>query len=153
VGPAAPPQPAAAPPSLTIATPSRSLSQFPLYVAIQRGFFKEQRLEVQLMEMTPPAQIAAVGSGELDYTTAIGSAAQANARGLSVRVFLVTTDKPQHVLVATPDIQSVQELAGRTVGITARGSTTDHELQVVLALNGLAAGSVQTIPLGIRRRP
>src|SRR5690349_17388389 len=64
-------QPSATPlRTVTVATPSKSLSQFPLYVAVQRGFMKEVGLDVQMKEMAPPAQVAAVAAGEVDYTTA-----------------------------------------------------------------------------------
>ena len=141
---AAPPPPR----SVTIATPSRSLSQFSLFVAIQRGYFRELGLDVQLKEMAPPAQVAAVAAGEVDYTTAIGSSVQANARGLPIKTVLVLADKPQHVLMARKDIIDVKQLAGKVVGISARGSTTERELQVVLAQNGLSEQAVQILALG-----
>ena len=141
---AAPPPPR----SVTIATPSRSLSQFSLFVAIQRGYFRELGLDVQLKEMAPPAQVAAVAAGEVDYTTAIGSSVQANARGLPIKTVLVLADKPQHVLMARKDITDVKQLAGKVVGISARGSTTERELQVVLAQNGLSEQAVQILALG-----
>ena len=143
---------AAAPPaqlqSVTVATPSKSLSQLSLFVAIQRGFFKEQGLDVQLKEMAPPAQVAAVAAGEVDFTTAIGSSIQANARGLPIKTVLVLADKPQHVLMARKEISDPKQLAGKIVGISARGSTTERELQVVLAQNGLKEQDVQILALG-----
>ncbi|HVA25705.1 MAG TPA: ABC transporter substrate-binding protein [Chloroflexota bacterium] len=144
----APSKPSVPAQTVTVATPSKSLSQLPLYVAIQRGFFKELGLNVQFKEMTPPAQVAAVAAGEVDYTTAIGSSIQAAARGLPIKTVLTLAGKPQHVLVATKDISSVQQLAGKTVGISARGSTTERELQVVLQQNGLTEQSVQIVALG-----
>ncbi|HLG71594.1 MAG TPA: ABC transporter substrate-binding protein [Chloroflexota bacterium] len=134
--------------AVTVATPSKSLSQFPLYVALQKGFFKEQGLDVTLKEMAPPAQVAAVGAGEVDYTTAIGSSVQASARGLPVKTVMVLADKPQHVLIAKQDITDVKQLAGKTVGISARGSTTERELQVILEKNGLTEQSVQVLTVG-----
>jgi len=142
----------AAPPAqlqpVTIATPSKSLSQLSLFVAIQRGFFKEQGLDVQLKEMAPPAQVAAVAAGEVDFTTAIGSSIQANARGLPIKTVLVLADKPQHVLMARKEISDPKQLAGKIVGISARGSTTERELQVVLGQNGLKEQDVQILALG-----
>ncbi|HEY8695380.1 MAG TPA: ABC transporter substrate-binding protein [Chloroflexota bacterium] len=143
-----PSKPSPPPQTVTVATPSKSLSQLPLYVAIQRGFFKELGLDVQLKEMAPPAQVAAVAAGEVDYTTAIGSSVQAAARGLPVKTVLALAGKPQHVLVASKSITSVKQLAGKTVGISARGSTTERELQVVLGQNGLTEQSVQILALG-----
>jgi NitT/TauT family transport system substrate-binding protein len=149
-GSAAQPQSTPAKPlqAITIATPSKSLSQLPLYVATQRGFFKDAGLDVQLKEMAPPAQVAAVAAGEVDYTTAIGSSVQAAARGLPVKTVLALAGKPQHVLVVSKGITAVKDLAGKTVGISARGSTTERELQVVLGLNGLSEQSVQILALG-----
>ncbi len=137
-----------APVPVTVATPSKSLSQLPLYVAIQQGFFRELGLEVTLKEMAPPAQVAAVSAGDVDYTTAIGSSLQAAARGLPIKTVLALADKPQHILIASKNVSSVKDLAGKVVGISARGSTTERELQVVLGKNGLTEQSVEIIALG-----
>lgn len=98
--------------------------------------------------MAPPAQVAAVSAGEVDYTTAIGSSVQAAARGLPVKTVMALAAKPQHVLIASKNVSSVKDLAGKVVGISAHGSTTERELQVVLSQNGLTEQAVQIIALG-----
>src|SRR5690242_12732008 len=110
---------ASAPTRVTIHIPSKSLSVMPYYFGKDKGFFAAEQIEPQLVMMAPPIAIAALVAGELDFSSTTGAATSAIMRGLPLRrVFYVQQD-PVHVLLAQPDIKSIQELIGKIVGVTA----------------------------------
>ena len=107
---------APAPTKVTIHIPSKSLSIMPYYFGKDKGFFAAEQIEPQLVMMAPPVAIAALVAGELDFSSTTGAATSAIMRGLPIRrVFYVQQD-PVHVLLAQPEIKSIEELIGKTVG-------------------------------------
>jgi ABC-type nitrate/sulfonate/bicarbonate transport system substrate-binding protein len=109
---------ASAPMKVTIHIPSKSLSIMPYYFGKDKGFFAAEQIEPQLVMMAPPTAIAALVAGELDFSSTTGAATSAIMRGLPLRrVFYVQQD-PVHVLLAQPEIKSIQDLVGKAVGVT-----------------------------------
>src|SRR4026209_2383020 len=103
-----------APTKVTIHVPSKSLSIMPYYFGKDKGFFAAEQIEPQLIMMAPPTAIAAMVAGGLDFSATTGAATSAIMRGLPIRrIFYVQSD-PVHVLLAQPEIKSVQDLVGKT---------------------------------------
>jgi hypothetical protein len=59
----------------------RSIASIDLFVAQERGFFREEGLDPQLVQVTANAAIAAIASGEVHALGSIGSAIRAIPRG------------------------------------------------------------------------
>ena len=86
----------------------------PYYFGKDEGFFAAEQIEPELIVIAPPTAIAALVSGDLDF-----SATSAIMRGLPLkRVFYVQHD-PSDALIAQPEIKSVQDLVGKVVAVTA----------------------------------
>ena len=141
---------AAAPPmKVTIHIPSKSLSIMPYYFGKDKGFFAAEQIEPQLVMMAPPTAIAALVGGELDFSSTTGAATSAIMRGLPIRrVFYVQQD-PVHVLLAQPEIKSVQNLVGKTVGVTALTDAVGMSANVILRAHGIEAGKVTLLGLQV----
>jgi NMT1/THI5 like len=60
---------------------SRSIASIDLFVAQERGFFREEGLDPQLVQVTANAAIAGIASGEARALGSIGSAIRAIPRG------------------------------------------------------------------------
>ena len=69
--------PAPAAERVTIATPSRGLFEFPVVVAMRKGFFKDEGIDVDKVQMQPAIGVKALMSGDVDYLLAWGSALRA----------------------------------------------------------------------------
>ena len=122
---------------VTIHVPSKSLSIMPYYFGKDKGFFAAERIEPQLVTMAPPTAIAALVAGELDFSSTTGAATSAIMRGLPLRrVFYVQQD-PVHVLLAQPEIKSIQDLIGKAVGVTALTDAVGMSANVILRANGI----------------
>ena len=89
----------------------------PAEVARQRGFLREQNLDMKLLLTRSEVDRAALVSGGVDYTLRAGSTFVSAARGLPVRIVFLGTMRPFWGLVVRPEIKSVSELKGKSVGV------------------------------------
>jgi ABC-type nitrate/sulfonate/bicarbonate transport system substrate-binding protein len=140
---------APAPTKVTIHIPSKSLSIMPYYFGKDKGFFAAEQIEPQLVMMAPPVAIAALVAGELDFSSTTGAATSAIMRGLPIRrVFYVQQD-PVHALLAQPEIKSIEELIGKTVGVTALTDAVGMSTNVILRAHGIEAGKVTLLAMQV----
>src|SRR5258705_7113410 len=73
-----------------IAVSSRGIAFIDLYVAQDRGFFREEGLNAELIQVSANVAAAALVSGEVDALGAVGLAARASQSGLPIKVVAVT---------------------------------------------------------------
>src|SRR5215467_1492649 len=97
----------------TIATPSRGLFEFPVVVAMRKGFFKDEGIDVQKVQMAPTLGVQALVAGDIDYLLAWGSALRAAVTGVPVKNVVGIAGRPLHVLIARPGIQSPKDLRNK----------------------------------------
>ncbi|HLH25020.1 MAG TPA: ABC transporter substrate-binding protein [Chloroflexota bacterium] len=112
---------------VSIGAPGPSLSYLPAYLASKLGYFQEEGLDPEFVQITGPAAIAAVINGELDFTTLL-SAIGANAlQGGPTRIVQFHSVKLQHVVSAPPTITAISQLAGKRIGVDSLGTLTAFE--------------------------
>src|ERR1044071_6377882 len=109
----------------------------PAEVARQRGFLREQNLDVKLLLTRSEVDRAALVSGSIDYTLRAGSSFVSAARGLSVRIVFLGTMKPFWGLVVRPQVNSVSELKGKSVGVPGLLGSQHVSAKVILKHHGL----------------
>lgn len=146
---AAPSCAASAPTKVTIHVPSKSLSIMPYYFGKDKGFFAAEQIEPQLVMMAPPTAIAALVAGELDFSSTTGAATSATMRGLPIRRMFYVQQDPVHVLLAQPEIKSVEDLIGKTVGVTALTDAVGMSTSVILRAHGIEAGKVTLLAMQV----
>ena len=141
--------PASSATRVSIHVPSKSLSIMPYYFGKDKGFFALEQIDPQLIVMAPPTAIAALVAGELDFSATLGAATSAIMRGLPLRrVFYVQQD-PVHILLAQPEIKSIQDLVGKAVGVTALTDAVGMSANVILRANGIEAGKVTLLAMQV----
>jgi len=118
---------------ISIANLSGQFLTFPL--AHKRGFLKEEGIEAEIIRITGGASAAALSSGDLDYGT--GMTLGGPISGLPVKVVACFVPAPVFALVARPEIKSVQELKGKTVGISTFGGLSIFGARVIAKHFGL----------------
>jgi ABC-type nitrate/sulfonate/bicarbonate transport system substrate-binding protein len=134
---------------MTIHVPSKSLSIMPYYFGKDKGFFAAEQIEPQLVMMAPPTAIAALVAGELDFSSTTGAATSAIMRGLPLRRMFYVQQDPVHVLLAQPEIKSIQDLVGKSIGVTALTDAVGMSANVMLRANGIEAGKVTLLGLQV----
>lgn len=110
--------------NVRVASPTKGIPFFPMYVARDAGFFRSENLFVEEIVMGLDVAIAGILAGELGYVTGTGSATRAVVAGVPVKVVMFTFDKILFTLHVPPTIKSIAELRGRRVAVN-RPVTTD----------------------------
>jgi ABC-type nitrate/sulfonate/bicarbonate transport system substrate-binding protein len=109
---------------IRVAIPPGVHAYIPL--AQKKGFFKEEGLDAEVIEMRSPAvAIVALANGEIDYFSVIGSSVTAALRGLPIKVVACYIPCSPLSLIARPEFKEVQQLKARTVGFGEAGSSRD----------------------------
>jgi NitT/TauT family transport system substrate-binding protein len=103
--------------SLRIGIPSYSLAFLPVIAAESLGFYRGEKLNVELIQIRSAIAIQALVAGELDFTTIFTSSTRAALSGLPVRHVMVLNTAIDHVLVVSPKIHTMQELKGKMLGV------------------------------------
>jgi NitT/TauT family transport system substrate-binding protein len=127
---------------------ARSTTSMPFFVARERGFFREEGLEVELIVMQAIQTIQATLGKSTEFASATGSAVSSAVRGAEVRVILAVTDRPSFDLIVQPNITSVQQLRGKKIGTGGVGSLAEILARRVLTAHGVRPEEVAILATG-----
>ncbi|HZA54519.1 MAG TPA: ABC transporter substrate-binding protein [Candidatus Udaeobacter sp.] len=127
---------------------ARSTTSMPFFVARERGFFREEGLEVELIVMQAIQTIQATLGKSTEFASATGSAVSSAVRGAEVRVILAVTDRPSFDLIVQPNITSVQQLRGKKIGTGGVGSLAEILARRVLLAHGVRPEEVAILATG-----
>lgn len=130
------------------AVPGLNLNYLSIFTAEARGFFKDEGLENETIVIGGPAGIAALISGDLDFSGAGGSGLRAAIKGAPLKAILYQTEKPTWYLVVHPSITQVADLKGKRIGVALIGDSEDRFITLFIERHGLTAKDVTRISLG-----
>lgn len=129
-------------------TPTRSVAWFPLYVAIKRGFLHKEGINLQPVVMDSRVIVPSMASKEIAYSTGLGSAMIGASKGLPLKVVMILGGKTHLVLVTRPEIASLKEIKGKTIGVTRPGDFTYKLAKDFLKKHNLSDKDVTLAPVG-----
>ena len=110
---------------ITIAVSNPDMSFLSGGVAKYKGFFKEEGLDAELVQITANVSVAALAGGNVDYNLILQSVVTGNLRGLPIKVAGILIERPNHVLMVNSKIARVTDLKGKKIAISSFGSATD----------------------------
>jgi ABC-type nitrate/sulfonate/bicarbonate transport system substrate-binding protein len=119
---------------------SVSVSNVPTFSAVQGGFFKEQGLDVSIVNIgTSPQAVAAMLSGELPLNTGISGTQMvaANRKGGGTRLLASSVNTFPFSVITQPSIKTVADLSGTKFGVSQFGSASDTAARLFLSRNNL----------------
>jgi NitT/TauT family transport system substrate-binding protein len=122
---------------IRLALPSRSMGYLPMFIALHRGFLRDENIELELPAMLPNIAHNALLSGEVEYHGVADSALRLAAKGAPLKSIFFSARLPNYFLMSRPGIKSVGELRGKMVAVSRFGGTTDLAARVALQSNGL----------------
>jgi ABC-type nitrate/sulfonate/bicarbonate transport system substrate-binding protein len=129
--------------------PSISPAVTAFAVARERGYYRQEGLDVQLIVIPSALGMQALIGGNIKFSTAGGSGLLPILRGAPVRYVFTSFNRPMFWLYARPEIRSVEMLKGKKVGVSGIGSGPDSLLREILKKNGLDGGrDVVVLPVG-----
>ena len=117
--------------------PGNSMGYLPLFVAVHRGFFKDEGLDIELPRLLPSLAHNALIAGEAHYHGLADSALRLAARGMPLKAIFYAADRPMYYLVAQKEIRSVAELKGKRIGVSQFGGTSDLSARLALRHYGV----------------
>ncbi|HEY7163327.1 MAG TPA: ABC transporter substrate-binding protein [Candidatus Binatia bacterium] len=118
-------------------------------VARDRGYYRQEGLDVQLIVMASGLGTQALIAGNVKFSTAGGAGLLPILRGAPVRYMFTTFQRPMFWLYSKPEIRSVENLRGKKVGVSSLGSGPDSLLREILKKYGLEGGrEVIILPVG-----
>lgn len=109
----------------------------PVELAVERGFFRDQNLDVKLILTRPDIDRTALFTGDIDYSLRGSSTVLSAARGLPIRLLFVGTLKPFWALVVRPDVNSVKDLKNKALGVAGLAGGHHVATRLILREYGL----------------
>ena len=106
------------------AFPSPSIQILPMMVAAERGFYKREGLELELVFVRGAATaVQALLANQIHFIFSVGPQMPAVWEGNDIILLAQQVGRPTFSLVVTPDIQKIADLKGKKLGVTFGGST------------------------------
>jgi NitT/TauT family transport system substrate-binding protein len=106
-------------------------------LAQKKGFFREEGIEAELVQIRGPATLAAFLNGEIAYHPGIPAMVSAAITGVPVKVVACYVPAFPIMLIARPEFKSVQELKGKTIMVGSIGSGPHILARMILKHFGL----------------
>ena len=122
---------------IKFALPGYSMGYLPLIVAIHRGFFRDEGIDIEVIRLAPALAHNALMSGEIHYHGLADSGLRLAARGAPLKAIFFGADRPMYYLVTQKEIRSVAELKGNRIGVSQFGGTSDLSARLVLRNGGI----------------
>ena len=128
----------------------------PLYVALEKGFFKDRGLEVELIapsNPSDPAKLVAAGKADIAVSYQHQHQMQVDQGLPLVRIAtLIATPLNSLVVLADGPIKTIADLKGKTIGYSVGGFETVL-LKVMLARAGLTLDDVKLVNVNFSLSP
>lgn len=131
------------------------LCYLPTVLAQQLGAFQAAGVDVELINVKGGSTaLAAVLGGSADVVSGYyDHCVDIVPKGKSLQAFVTFDRYPGLALIVSPKaggaVASIKDLAGKKVGVTAPGSSTDFFLKYALHKNGVPADKVAVIGIGV----
>ena len=122
---------------LRIAPSSPGLASWPVQLAAREGFFAKEGLTAEIIVMRTNTGIAALVTGSIDFTTAGGSALRAAVNGAPLKMILNITKKADLWIMAQKNIQRVEDLRGKIIGVGGNWGTQFYQVLEALKPSGV----------------
>ena len=122
----------------------------PYFLGVEKGYFKQLGLDVELVQAGGGVATPALMSGNVDFSSSSGSAVSAIIKGAPLKVIMtLATSLPWKMWATNPDVKSLQDLKGKPVGVETRGGLDELATRAALIRAGLPQDWVIYSPIGI----
>jgi ABC-type nitrate/sulfonate/bicarbonate transport system substrate-binding protein len=132
------------------AIPRATVNYLSLPVAEVKGFFRSEGLDNETIVIPGTTAIAALVSGNVDYSGAGGSGMRAAVRGAPIKAIMFQTEKVTWYLQGAPDILRITDLKGKRIAVGTIGDTQDTLITMLVEREGLTARDVTRVAMPSR---
>lgn len=136
----------------------RLSSSGPVFIALEKGWFKEAGLDLTIKDFTAATQPPlAVVSGDADFGMTAFTAGFYNlaAKGGLKVIAAQSAERPGYQLVAIAvtnaawdaGVRSIKDFAGKRIAMTAAGSSMHYSIEIVARKYGVDPKTITMVPL------
>jgi ABC-type nitrate/sulfonate/bicarbonate transport system substrate-binding protein len=108
-----------------------------ILVAQKEGYFKNEGLNLEILNIRGELAAKITSVGEIDFFTQGFSGLGAAVRGIPLKILMIADEKPDWDFMAQPQISSFAQLKGGAVGILSIGGTVATVTREILRRNNL----------------
>jgi ABC-type nitrate/sulfonate/bicarbonate transport system substrate-binding protein len=130
--------------------PRATLNYLSIPVAEVKSFFRDQGLENETIVIPGSTAIAALVSGNVDYSGAGGTGMRAALRGAPIKAVMFQTEKVTWYLLAAPEIQKLSDLRGKRIAVGTIGDTQDALITLMVEREGISSREITRIAMPSR---
>ena len=130
--------------------PRSTVNYLSLPVAEIKGFFRSEGLDNETIVIPGSTAIAALVSGNVDYSGAGGSGMRAAVRGAPIKAIMFQTEKVTWYLIGAPDIQKISDLKGKRIAVGTVGDTQDTLITMLAQREGLTEKDITRVAMPSR---
>lgn len=134
---------------LSMTIPLISISFGPYIVAMAKGYYAQEGLDVQRVNAQGSVATAALLSGSANISTSSSAALSAILRGAAAKIVYTMMDRPNYQIWSTsPELKTLRDLKAKNVGVQTRGDTYEIAVRLTLRSAGLSPDWVAYTPIG-----
>ena len=131
-----------------IAVVSRGTLDLPFWVARERGFFRDEGIDAEIILFKASLTVQGMLGGSIDFGTATGTAVSAAVGGADVRIVMAMSERPSFDLMGQASIANFQQLRGKKIGYGGVGGLPEIIIRQILAANQIPVDQVTFLSLG-----
>jgi NitT/TauT family transport system substrate-binding protein len=128
-----------------VGIPTLALIVASALVPAERGYFKQEGLDVEIIVIRSAPSVLALAAKEIDFLLTGGGGLSGVLRGLPLRVVFAPLRRPTYALYAKPEIRSFADLDGKRVGVSSFGSGPDLLLRDIMRKRMADGGKKVTV--------
>ena len=126
-----------------------SVGFLPIYAAHQKGFYRDEGIDLEIILMSLAAANNAFFKGEIEYSAGLTGLALAATRNYPAKILIFTVAKPLQSFVSRKEIKEPRDLKGKKVaGSSPGGSATILAYQALKHFALEPGKDVQVLPMG-----
>jgi NitT/TauT family transport system substrate-binding protein len=122
---------------------------YPMWVALEKGFWAEQGLNVEMTTFQTNEAVAALVSGSLDVLMCpTDSCITALSKGAAIRMVNDFLVEAPYDLIAKRDVATVADLRGKKVGVSSLNAGSGTLAKIMLRGRGLGTDDYELVQAG-----
>jgi ABC-type nitrate/sulfonate/bicarbonate transport system substrate-binding protein len=112
---------------VVFAVSATDVSASPIFIAEELGFLKAEGIDSKIVLMRSDIAMKGLVTSDVDFASSISSVVKAAAIGAPVKILIDFFNGSFFYLVTKPSITNIEQLRGKTVGVSRYGSATDFD--------------------------
>ncbi|AXK83363.1 ABC transporter substrate-binding protein [Pseudolabrys taiwanensis] len=135
---------------LKIGVVSRTIFYLPAWIAAEQGFFKAEGIDPSIEVYNDAHKIFTdLKAGTIQIgISSIESVVQDGYKGGSMRLIAGTAQRPPHYIIAQPEIKTLADLKGKTIGVVSMHEGTTFFVKDIARKGGFAVADVKVEAVG-----